>query len=289
LKTSNDLEVYELDEASKDKMEEICDLRQPVIFDFENENIIKYSNRTYILNNYHAFEMKVRNNKEMDKNNELYIPLPLHTTIKLFDEDKSNTYFSENNQEFLQETGVIKSFVYNDYFLRPYMMSNSNYDILLGSENTVTPFRYLLNFRNYFIVTEGEIEIKLASPNNYKYLHVIKDYENFEFSSVINPWNVDPKYQIDFSKIKCLDIKLKVGQTFYLPAYWFYSIKFSKNSSISSFKYRTYINNLAILPHIGMYILQMQNIKRNIIKKKEDLGDECVDENKKINKLEEDK
>jgi len=28
LRTSDDLEVYELDEASKNKLEEICDLRQ---------------------------------------------------------------------------------------------------------------------------------------------------------------------------------------------------------------------------------------------------------------------
>ena len=32
LKTSNDLEVYEIEQPSKDKLEEICDLRQPVIF-----------------------------------------------------------------------------------------------------------------------------------------------------------------------------------------------------------------------------------------------------------------
>jgi len=30
MKTSNDLEVYEIDQPSKDKLEEVCDLRQPV-------------------------------------------------------------------------------------------------------------------------------------------------------------------------------------------------------------------------------------------------------------------
>ena len=35
LRTSDDLEVYELDDASKDRMEEICDMRQPVIFGFD--------------------------------------------------------------------------------------------------------------------------------------------------------------------------------------------------------------------------------------------------------------
>ena len=33
LKTSDDLEIYEVDQASKEKIEEICDLRQPVLID----------------------------------------------------------------------------------------------------------------------------------------------------------------------------------------------------------------------------------------------------------------
>ena len=33
LKVSNDLEVYEIEQPSKEKLEEICDIRQPVIFD----------------------------------------------------------------------------------------------------------------------------------------------------------------------------------------------------------------------------------------------------------------
>ena len=41
IKTSNDLEVYEIEQPSKDKLEEICDLRQPVLFDFENDNLIE--------------------------------------------------------------------------------------------------------------------------------------------------------------------------------------------------------------------------------------------------------
>ena len=39
LKTSNDLEVYTIDRPSKEKLEEICDLRQPVIFEYHNEQV----------------------------------------------------------------------------------------------------------------------------------------------------------------------------------------------------------------------------------------------------------
>ena len=40
LKTSNDLEVYEIEKPSKDKLEEISDIRQPVIFNYNNEQIL---------------------------------------------------------------------------------------------------------------------------------------------------------------------------------------------------------------------------------------------------------
>jgi len=267
LKTSEDLEMYEVDQPSKDKLEEICDLRQPALFDFECEKIMESSNKTYISNNYHAFEVKIRNVKEQDSNIELYMPLPIHAAIKLFNEDKASTYISENNKDFLEETGVIKNLKYNDEFLRPYMVSNCNYDIMMGSNGTCTPFRYEINYRNYFVLTEGSAQIKLAPPHSTKYLYPIYDYENFEFKSPVNPWKPQPKYSADFDKIKCLEFTLTPGKTLFIPAYWWYSIKFNNNTSISCFYYRTYMNNIAVSPYICMHALQIQNVKRNVVKK----------------------
>ena len=183
LKTGEDLEMYEVDEPSKEKLEEICDIRQPVLFNFENQKIMETSNKTYIANNYYAFETKIRNVKDSDSNSELYMPLPLHATIKLFNEDNASSYFSENNSEFLEETGVVKSLKYNDEFLRPYMVSNCNYDIMMASKNTCTPFRYEINYRNFFLLTQGSAQIKMAPPHSTKYLYPNYDYENFEFKS----------------------------------------------------------------------------------------------------------
>lgn len=267
LKTGEDLEMYEVEQPSKEKLEEICDLRQPVLFDFECQKIIDTSNRDYITNNYHAFEIKIRNTKENDKNVELYIPLPLHFAIKLFNEDKASTYLSESNTDFLNETGVIKNFKYNDDFLRPYMVSNCNYDIIMSSKETCTPFRYEINYRNYLLLTQGSAQIKLAPPHSIKYLYTNYDYEILEFRSPVNPWNPQAKYSADFDKIKCLEFTLLPGKTLYIPAYWWYSIKLNENTSISCFNYRTYMNNIAILPYIGLHALQIQNIKRDVVKK----------------------
>jgi hypothetical protein len=107
----------------------------------------------------------------------------------------------------------------------------------------------------------------MIPPRSSKYLSSVNDYENFEFRSPINPWNVQPLYAGDFDKVKCLEVKLQVGQTIYIPAYWWYSIKFGKNTSISCFRYRTYMNNVAILPKTIMYLLQNQNVKREVAKK----------------------
>ena len=267
IKTSNDLEMYEIDQASKEKLEEICDIRQPVLFDFDNQKIMENSNKNYIANNYHAFEVKIRNVKETNNDTELFIPLPFHATVKLFDEDKNSTYYSENNTDFLQETGVIKTLQYNDEFLRPYMVSNCNYDLLMGSDGTCTPFRYEVNYRNFFLLTQGSAQIKMTPPQSTKYLYPNYDYENFEFRSPVNPWNPQPNYSADFDKIKCLEFTLQPGKTVFIPAFWWYSIKFNKNTSISCFRYRTYMNNIAISPYIALYALQIQNVKRNVAKK----------------------
>ena len=107
----------------------------------------------------------------------------------------------------------------------------------------------------------------MIPPRSSKYLSSVNDYENFEFRSPINAWNVQSLYASDFDKVKCLEVKLQVGQTIYIPAYWWYSIRFGKNTSLSCFRYRTYMNNVAILPKTIMYLLQNQNVKREVAKK----------------------
>lgn len=267
LKTAEDLEMYEVDQPSKDRLEEICDLRQPVLFDFDCGKIMETTNRQYIGTHYNAFELKIRNVRETNEHADFYVPLPVHASVKLFDEDKTASFFTENNTDFLEETGVVKNMRYNDEFLRPYMVSNCNYDLMLGSPHTCSPFRYEINYRNYFLLTQGKAQVKMAPPHSTRYLSPIYDYENFEFRSPINPWNPQPKYSADFDKVKCLEFTLMPGKTLYIPAYWWYSIQFQEDTSITCFRYRTYMNNVAISPYIAMYALQIQNVKRDTIKK----------------------
>jgi len=309
LKTSNDLEIYEIEQTSKEKLEEICDLRQPVLFDYDEyvDKIVNNCCKNYLLQNYPIFSLKIRENKQNkdlinynslyrndnsfvsnnnnNKNENFYVYMNLNVANKLFDEDKKGNYFSENNEDFLKETGVYKVMNYNDEFLRPYLVSNYYYDIIMGSENSTTPFKYEINYRNYFLVTQGNITIKLSPPKSSKYLYVINDYENLEFRSQIDVWNIQEKYKHDFEKVKCLEINLTPGKFLFIPAYWFYSFKLSKDSSICCFKYRTYMNNIAISPHIFLYTLQNNNIEVKLSKVKSNEIN-LNNNNEKINKEE---
>ena len=40
LKRSNDLEVYEIEQPSKQRLEEVCDIRQPTTFEFYNDQLL---------------------------------------------------------------------------------------------------------------------------------------------------------------------------------------------------------------------------------------------------------
>jgi hypothetical protein len=267
LKTSNDLEIYEIEQPSKDTMEEICDLKQPVVFDFNNASLNETCNLNSITNNYGAFDVKVRNLKNKDDQNELYIPITLNAINQLFSNDTENKYITENNQEFLEETGLIKCYKYNDAFLRPYMVSECEYDLMTASDQTTTPFKYDINYRNFYLITQGSVKVKLAPPKSKKYLYSINDYENFEFSSPINPWNIQHQYRPDFDKIKCLEIVLKPGSVLFIPSFWWYTFQFTEKTSLCTFKYRTYMNTVANVPKFIMKILQSQNVKRNVVKK----------------------
>ena len=274
LKTSNDLEVYEIDQPSKDKLEEVCDLRQPVLFDYANDRLMESCTLPAMRSTYGAFDVRLRNVKdgaEEADTTDLYVPLTLHAVAETFRSDKESRYMTENNGDFLEETGLVKTFKYNDAFLRPPMVSTCVYDVMCASPGTQTPLRHELNYRNYYLVTQGSVKLRLIAPQASKYLFPVSDYDNFEFRSPVNPWSVQPEHRADFDKLKTMDVELRAGQIIYIPAYWWCSMQFPMTADLTTlccFKYRTYMNTVSIMDKLSMWMLQQQNVKRDAIEKK---------------------
>lgn len=260
IKTSNYLEVYEIENISKDKFEELCDLKQPLLIN--NIGLLNFD-IPHIQNNYGSFDIKITNKDATD----MFLPMKFLTAIELFDKDSSANYISENNKEFLEETSLIKEFSINDLFLRPVGTSSIEYDLILGSINSYTPLSYNLNCRNYYSVLTGSIEVTLCPPKDYKYLYINKDYENFKFTSMVDILEPQDEYKNEFDKVKFLRVVLEPNRLLQIPAYWFFSIKIlESNTLISNFKYTTYMNSLAMAPELFMKFLQKNNIKQNLAK-----------------------
>jgi hypothetical protein len=287
LKRSNDLEVYEIEQPSKQRLEEVCDIRQPTTFEFYNDQLLTQLSYQAIHTSYRAFDIHIRDvsksptttsslddktkiqQKGTENDQVLYIPVTFKIAHEVLKKDTEMKYISEHNADFIDETGLIKIFQLNDEFLRPYMVSTCMYDILMASTGTTTPLRYEVNYRNYFLVTQGRIKILLIPPKDTRYLYPINDYDILEFRTPVNPWKVQPEYQDDFDKIKTLEVELFQGMVMFIPAYWWYSIQFIvPETSVCSFKYRTHMNTISIAPQLFLNILQNMNTKRDTLEKR---------------------
>jgi len=267
-KVSNDYEIYELDEITNDKLNEVCDLRQPVVF-YAHNNIQNHCSGTQLQKTFGGLDLKIRDVTEKDDSSEMYIPLTLTNTFKLLQNDNERKYITEKNKDFIQETGLYKEFKKNEGFFKPPLTNSSEYDIISGGVNTSTPLRYEMSYRNYFYVSEGIATIKLTPPINGKYLLTEKDFENFEFRSPINPWTIQKEYEKEYSKIRFIEIELRPGMMFHIPAYWWYTIKFNSNTTICNFKYKTIMNTISISPLIFVHFMQRLNIRRKYIQYKQ--------------------
>jgi hypothetical protein len=257
-KTSNYLEIYEMDNISKERFEELCELKQPLLLN--NINIVNFD-LSNIKENFGNFDVKLINKEAKDT----IIPVKLANALDLLIKDTSGNYFSENNKEFLEETSLVKEFSTNDLFLRPIGTGTIEYDMLFGSVNSSTPFGYNLHSRNYLSVLSGSVEVTMCPPKDNKYLFVNKDYDNFKFSSMVDIYNPQPEFKNEFDKVKLLRIILTPNKILQIPAFWFFSIKIIETGTIvANFKYSTYMNTISMIPELFIKFLQNNNIKINI-------------------------
>lgn len=296
-KKSEDLEIYEADYLSNYQLQEICDVRQPVLYDFKTivpeilvgldlDQIVLLSKKSSI--DIHVKDIIDINNGPFDIGGDS-VPLPLESAIGLFETDDKSRFFSDKNDEFVQET--LEAFYRPmDDYLKPSMVVQTKYDFLFGSMGAYTPLRYHTDYRRFIFVQSGKIQVKMTPWKSRKWLYPDNDYISYEFRSPVDVWNPQNKYLNDMENLKFLEFEVMEGFLLYIPPYWFYSIKYiqgtnSKIPIVLEFTYNSAINVLSNLPHWGMYFLQQHNIKEKTIKTKNienndnDISDSDISDN----------
>jgi hypothetical protein len=267
-KKGDDLEIYEADFTSTKHLEDVCELKQPVLMNMVNvtpnlfsdivpENIARFSSHDVNIKDVNDYFIEEPTTVDS-------VLLPFNTTIRFLENDKQKHLFSENNVEFLEESGLIKKIKTVDNVLKPSFSISSRYDLWFGSCNTTTPLRYHTDNRHFLCVTTGKIRVKMTSWKSTKYLHTFKDYENYEFRSLVHPTTPNKVFMHDFNKTNFIEFDVKAGYMLYIPPYWWYSISYLDDPStyICSIKYNTLVNCLSNSWDLSVYFLQQQNIKQ---------------------------
>lgn len=272
-KRSEDLEIYEMDYSCNSHLQEVCDIKQPVLFDYKSQNPTFFGNVTLDkLESHGSQDVKVKEISDYYSSEQIdsidYVVLPFQSFNTLIGSDTKSKYFTENNDSFIDDSDLSREFQKNDALLKPYMTIQTKYDILMGSKDVITPLRYHTCYRNFISVNSGKIQVKMTPWKSSKYLSPVTDYDNYEFFSRVNVWKPQRNYMHEMDKLKFLEFTVNEGFMLYIPPFWWYSIKFldSNETIVSSFTYNSIMNCVANLPKWTLYYMQQSNIKKNITK-----------------------
>ena len=234
LKKNHTNEISYLETLSKKQFENMCDIRQPFIYNYGVNPEEEKLNVQNISNYFNKYEINV-----LDK------------TINISNFfDPSNNYqnnISQNNETFLKDSEIYDTLYKNDSYLRPNYTNWFNYDIILGKNNSHTKLTKTLCFRNFLHCVDGEINVKLIS---FKYDYIFDENQCGYHYNVDIPVFDDNKMNNhkEWKKIKIIDFTLKPGDCLFIPAYWYCACKFNNNGVLIQYNYVTFMNNLIYMP-----------------------------------------
>jgi len=268
-KTGEDMEIYEMDYISNSHLQEVCYIKQPVLFYYKSVNPDFFDELDHEhLDILDSYDVKVKDVRDYyaDISTVDFTVMPFRSAETLMTTDTKSSYFIENNHTTIDEAGLLKTFQMNDEYFKPPLTLNTQYDILTGSKNTCTPLRYHKNERTLLTVITGKITIKMTPWKSTKYLYQNKDYDMYEFWSPVNLWKPQRKYLHEMDKIRFLEFDVNAGYTISIPPYWWYSIKYDNNPEtfVTSFTYNSIMNGIAYIPDTCLYFMQQQNIQKRI-------------------------
>lgn len=238
LKKVDNVQIYEIDYLNNEQLQQTCDLKTPFIFilNIKNSNIGDLKD-----------SVKVCDNQE--KGHNISIDLSFSSAKTLIETDPKSRYYSELNYDFTKNN-MEEVFSNIDYYLKPKFSLLTDYDYMFGSKGTVTPLKYIIKNRNFIVVEQGEIQVKMIPFKHSFNFKCTNDYKNLQYISKKNIWDEKHDEFFDTTDLKILDFNLKQGDVLFIPSFWLYSIKYVKNNTfIYNIHYQTLTNCLINIPN----------------------------------------
>jgi hypothetical protein len=266
LTTSDEKNVYVLNDLVYIPMEEVFDLKQPVVFHTfspEDYDILRGVNKHMIHSDYKTKDIQVCDTTRTTYHTN--VPSSLQSAVSLFDKDIESRYYASNNDNFVktclsdtnsnsQSATNLRLLKKHHSILVPPLKSRESYDIIFGSDGATTILQYSIMYRNFFTVTNGTLEIKMIHPSKISDLtvNVKPDYYNMGFftESNVNVWDDNNN-----GRLETITTMLQEGETICIPPYWLYSFKLTKDTFVWRSSYNTYMTEMATLHHRILHML----------------------------------
>ncbi len=84
LKTSEDLEIYEMDYATNSQLQEVCEVKQPVLFEFQSvyPDIYEKLTKEEIFSKYGSYDVKIKDCRDYNQSTDSvdYVVLSLQSS-----------------------------------------------------------------------------------------------------------------------------------------------------------------------------------------------------------------
>lgn len=271
LHTNPEVKMYNINFESKEQMDDLRKDKTPLK--------ICNLNTPYFSNAFQFFSLLLdfRSLEESEKNISLYsyedflglnnddrkiIPstrFAIDKYIKFQNEnDLSFGYFSRDNEEFVNKY-MKKTLDLLSIYLKPELVTQTRYDMLLGMKNMQTGLRYAFSSHLYILIKQGKCRIRMYSPDI-----VSKMYRKYHNQLEVNVW--DQETPQDIHAYKHLDIELKEGDIVYIPTYWSYSIMYDTPGIIFTLNYETVMSQFMSIPYKAIEYISYLNVSTKKIK-----------------------
>jgi len=255
-KKCEDLEVYEMDYSTREHLQEVCAMKQPVLFAMplpeDVINVYYDANVSDETTTHTSEEIPVWDIREYAVRDSVEpIWLSHRSFLSLAKSDPKGHFFTRKNGKNIEGKEAL------DDLLRPSLTGYSDIECLSGSAGAWIPLQYHMDDRTFFFVTKGKISVRMTPWRSRRFLSPVADYENYEFFSKTNPWTSSEK------ELRWIDFDVVAGHVLYIPAWWWYSIRFSSvETEVIGIRYLTFGNIIAHVPDWIRYYIQFHATQR---------------------------
>ena len=237
-------DVFELDGVIEARIDDVLDLKQPVVFRTRSDADLEEEL------NLHAL-LRARPDADVsvvDAAKGTRVASSLDSFAKLQQAATDTHYYSDGNEAVIH--GLSKDtrarIMKHHVLLTPPLAYATRYDLMFGTDSGASALRRHVAHRSYFTVTNGTMDAKLVHPDQLTEVEFActPDAAPDSMTSVaISVQNIP----------KAKDVTLYKGQTLFVPPYWGMTFKFTKDTFVLVAKYSTYMTETATCVHTARF------------------------------------